>query len=68
MLYEVITVPQPCWLSYPPQIALAGGVMVPVPCPSEQNFALDLDALRAAIGPRSRAILLNSPCNRNNFV
>jgi len=60
---DEVLVPAPYWVSYPAQIAVAGGVMVPVPTDPGAGFQLDPEALRAAVGPRTRAVLLNSPCN-----
>jgi aspartate aminotransferase len=52
----------PYWVSYPDMVALAGGEPVIVPT-VPRTFELDADRLRAAITPRTRAIILNSPCN-----
>ncbi|MDY0058872.1 MAG: pyridoxal phosphate-dependent aminotransferase [Myxococcota bacterium] len=60
---DEVLVPLPCWVSYPPQIALAEGVLVPVPTSAGQGFRVDGDLLREKIGPRTRVILLNSPSN-----
>lgn len=53
----------PCWGSYPEMIKLAGGRPVAVETRAEDGFRLDLGALEAALGPRTRAIMINSPCN-----
>lgn len=60
---DEVLVPAPYWVSYPAQIALAGGVMVPISTQASDGFRIDPEAVRAAVGPRTRAILLNSPCN-----
>jgi aminotransferase len=54
---------EPCFVSYAPGIRLAHGVPVPVPTVPENGFALDPAAVRAAVTPRTRALLLNFPCN-----
>jgi aspartate aminotransferase len=59
---EVI-VPTPCWVSYGPQIDMAGGTLVAVPCRPEAGWALDPDAIAAAITPRTVAIVLCAPNN-----
>ncbi len=57
----------PCYVSYGPMIQLAGGVPVPVRFRGEA-FEADLEAIRAAITPRTKAILLCSPNNPTGTV
>ncbi|NQU43976.1 aminotransferase class I/II-fold pyridoxal phosphate-dependent enzyme [bacterium] len=54
---------EPSYVAYKPMVALAGGVPVVVTLRYENNFRLDLAELRAAVTPRTRAILLNYPSN-----
>jgi N-succinyldiaminopimelate aminotransferase len=63
---EVIAL-EPYYDSYAAGIAMAGGVRVPVTL-HPPDFALDVDALRAAVTPRTRLILLNSPHNPTGAV
>ncbi len=63
---EVIVL-EPCYDSYVPNIALAGGVVVRVPLPPG-TFRPDFDKIRAAIGPKTRAILINSPHNPSGMI
>lgn len=58
---EVIVL-EPCYDSYVPNIALAGGVVVRVPL-TPGTFRPDFDKIAAAITPRTRALLINSPHN-----
>ena len=58
---EVIVL-EPCYDSYVPNIELAGGTVVRVPL-VPHTFRPDFDRIAAAIGPRTRAILINSPHN-----
>ena len=58
---EVIVL-EPCYDSYVPNIELAGGVAVRVPL-TPGSFRPDFGAIAAAITPRTRAILINSPHN-----
>jgi N-succinyldiaminopimelate aminotransferase len=58
---------EPYYDSYAACIALAGGVRVPVTL-RPPTFRPDLDALRAAVTPRTRLILLNSPHNPTGSV
>jgi aminotransferase len=54
---------QPCYVSYSPSITLAHGVAVPVPTFAKDNFALTVEALRAAWQPGCKLLMLNLPCN-----
>jgi N-succinyldiaminopimelate aminotransferase len=58
---EVILI-QPFYDSYSPMVAVAGAQRVIVPLvPHGRGFALDTDALRRAVTPRTRALIVNSP-------
>ncbi len=59
---EVI-IPSPCWVSYPDIVALADGTPVIVPCGQNNGFKLRAEDLEAAITPRTRWFMLNSPNN-----
>ena len=58
---EVIVL-EPCYDSYVPNIELAGGTVVRVPL-TPKTFRPDFDKISAAISPKTRAILVNSPHN-----
>lgn len=58
----------PFWTSYADMVSLAGGVPVVVRCPATQKFKLTPDQLEAAITPRTRWLLLNSPSNPTGAV
>lgn len=58
----------PSWVSYAPQVALAGGVVVPVVTDARTGFQPDPDAVAAAITSRTRFIVLNSPNNPTGCV
>ncbi|MDR7376877.1 methionine aminotransferase [Rhodoferax ferrireducens] len=58
---EVIVL-EPCYDSYVPNIELAGGTVVRVPL-TPHTFRPDFDKIAAAITPKTRAILINSPHN-----
>ena len=60
---DEVIVPAPYWVSYPDIVGLAGGVPVILPCPVETGFRIDPEALRAAITPRTKWLILNSPSN-----
>ena len=59
---------EPCYVSYSPSIALAHGHAVAVSTREEDEFKLRPDALRAAITPRSKVLLLNFPTNPTGGV
>ena len=63
---EVIVL-EPCYDSYAPSVELAGGTVVRVPL-SAGSFAPDFAAIAAAITPRTRAIMVNSPHNPSATV
>lgn len=63
---EVIVL-EPCYDSYLPGIALAGGVPVLVPL-TQGTFRPDFARIAAAITPRTRALLINSPHNPSGTV
>ncbi len=56
----------PCFLMYAPQVTLAGGK--PLFVDTYPDFVIDLDKVRAAISPRTKAILVNSPANPSGAV
>jgi N-succinyldiaminopimelate aminotransferase len=65
---EVLLI-EPFYDSYSPVVALAGAHRVAVPLvPHGRGFALDVDALRRAVTPRTRALILNSPHNPTGTV
>lgn len=63
---EVIVL-EPCYDSYVPNIELAGGIAVRVPL-SPGTFRPDFARIAAAITPRTRAIIVNSPHNPSGTV
>jgi len=59
---EVI-IPAPYWVSYPDMVYLAGGVPVIIPADERSGFKIRPEQLAAAITPRTKAFILNSPSN-----
>jgi len=53
----------PYWVSYPPQVVLAGATPVIVETTEENDFVPALEDLERAMTMRTRAIVINSPCN-----
>lgn len=60
---DEVIVFSPYFAVYRSQIELAGGVCVDVPTYAEENYAIDEARLRAAITPRTKAIIFNNPTN-----
>ncbi|RKG78268.1 pyridoxal phosphate-dependent aminotransferase [Corallococcus exercitus] len=58
----------PYWVSYPDMVHLAGGTPVIVPTREEDGYAPDPAAIKKALTPRTRAIVLNSPANPTGAV
>jgi aspartate aminotransferase len=58
----------PCWVSYPEQIKLCGGVVKPVAVDEASGFKMTPEQLAAAITPRTKAVLINSPANPTGAV
>ncbi|HVS08794.1 MAG TPA: pyridoxal phosphate-dependent aminotransferase [Planctomycetota bacterium] len=56
----------PAWVSYDEMIRLAGGT--PVSVEPRADCGPDFDRIQAAMTPRTRALLLNSPCNPTGYV
>jgi aspartate aminotransferase len=65
---DEVIIPAPYWVSYPEMAKLAGAVPKAVLCTDKTGFKLLPAALEAAITPRSRLLILNSPCNPTGVV
>jgi aspartate aminotransferase len=65
---DEVIIPTPCWVSYPEQVRLMGATPVFVPADETTDFLPAYDALRRAITPRTKAIVLNTPCNPTGAV
>ena len=60
---DEVVIPAPYWVSYPDMVLLAGGEPRFVMTSAETGFKVQAADLEAAITPRTRWVLLNSPCN-----
>ena len=60
---QEVIIPCPCWVSFPEQVRFAGAEPVLVPTKGEDGFRLHAGPILEAVTGRTRAILLNSPCN-----
>ncbi|MBW8860597.1 MAG: pyridoxal phosphate-dependent aminotransferase, partial [Caulobacter sp.] len=60
---DEVIIPAPYWVSYPDMVLLAGGTPVRVATTAERGFKLTPEALEAAITPKSKWLIINSPSN-----
>lgn len=60
---DEVVIPAPYWVSYPEMVRLVGGVPVIVDTREDDRFAIRPEALEAAITPRTKLLILNSPSN-----
>lgn len=60
---DEVIIPAPYWVSYPDMTLLAEGTPVPVECTKENAFKLQAADLEAAITPKTKWLILNSPSN-----
>ncbi|HEV8641222.1 MAG TPA: pyridoxal phosphate-dependent aminotransferase [Methylomirabilota bacterium] len=65
---DEVLIPSPFWVSYPEQVQLVGSVPVAVPTEERTGFDLDPERLRAAVTPRTKVVILNSPNNPTGAV
>jgi aspartate aminotransferase len=60
---DEVVIPAPYWVSYPEMVLLADGTPVPVSCPQNNGFKMRPEDLDAAITPKTKWLILNSPSN-----
>ncbi len=60
---DEVIIPAPYWVSYPDIVLLAEGTPIIVPCSAENRFKMQPDELEAAITPKTKWLMLNSPSN-----
>ena len=65
---DEILIPEPCFVCYTPLTQLAGGVPVIIPTVAEEGFKLTPERLRAAITPRTKALILPYPNNPTGAI
>ena len=65
---DEVLLPNPGWANYKGLMMQVGAVPVPVDCREENGFMYDVADLRAAITPKTKAILVNSPSNPTGGV
>lgn len=65
---DEVVMPDPCYPAYPNYVAFLGGVPKLVRVRAENGFRYDPDELAAAIGPRTKAVMVTSPSNPTGAV
>ncbi len=60
---DEVLILSPYWLSYPEMVKIAGGIPKFIPAPFSQGFKIRPDQLKAALGPKVKILILNSPSN-----
>lgn len=65
---DEVIVPQPCFVSYTASVLLAGGKVVDIPTYAKNDFRVEPEAIRAAITPRTKALLIGFPSNPTGAV
>lgn len=65
---DEVILPSPYFTSYDAEVLMCGGVPVPVALKPEHQMRLNADDIEAAITPRTKAVLLNSPGNPSGAV
>jgi aspartate aminotransferase len=61
-------IPAPYWVSYPDMVRLADAEPVTLQAPAERGFRITAEQLAAAITPKTRLVIFNSPCNPTGGV
>ena len=65
---DEVIIPAPYWVSYPDMVIIAEGTPVIVECPQSQGYKITAAQLEAAITPKTRLLVLNSPSNPTGMV
>lgn len=65
---DEVIIPQPSYVCYEPVTLLAGGVPVIIETKAEDDFKLTPEALKAAITPKTKALILPYPCNPTGAI
>jgi len=65
---DEVIIPTPCWVSFPEQVRLTGADVVTVPTDPAEGFRIRAEPLIEAFTDRTRAVIVNSPCNPSGGV
>ncbi|MDW7991148.1 MAG: aminotransferase class I/II-fold pyridoxal phosphate-dependent enzyme [Anaerolineae bacterium] len=65
---DEVIIPEPCFVSYAPEVVFAGGVPVLVPTSAENGWQVTAEAIERAITPKTKALLIGYPSNPTGAV
>jgi aspartate aminotransferase len=65
---DEVIIPAPYWVSYPDMVLIADATPVCIECPQSQNYKITAAQLDAAITPKTKLLVLNSPSNPTGMV
>jgi len=65
---DEVIIPEPCFVSYAPEVSFAGGVPIMVSAYVKDNFQVTAETIESAITPKTKAILLGYPNNPTGAV
>ena len=65
---DEVIIPAPYWLTYPEVVKVCGGVVKYLPCAQENKYKFTAEDLKAAITPKTKMLIFNSPSNPTGAV
>lgn len=65
---DEVIIPSPYWVSYPEMVKFSGGVPVYIDTCEKSGFKITPEQLKTAITPKSKILVLNSPCNPTGAI
>ncbi len=65
---DEVIIPEPYWLTYPQVVKVCGGVPKYLSCKKENKYKFSAEELKAAITPKTKALIFNSPSNPTGAV
>ncbi len=65
---DEVIIPEPYWLTYPEVVKVCGGVVKYLPCKKENKYKFNAEELAAAITPKTKLLIFNSPSNPTGAV
>jgi aspartate aminotransferase len=65
---DEVIIPTPAWVTYPELVVLSGAKAVFVPTLEEDGYILKPQALKKALSPLTKGIIINSPCNPTGMI
>ena len=65
---DEVIIPSPYWVTYPELVIYSGGIPVFIETDETSGFKISAEQLKAAITPKTKALMLNSPCNPTGSI